>query len=285
MQYSYVDKSSHSEVESYLMCRRRWYYSYAVQIQAQRTSDSLARGNVGHEILSMYYGARKNGHDHEEAGELALENFSTIANQYEVFDPDKLWNDLSWLLLWYLEKYQDDKFKVIETEILHEVQITEDYIMPIKIDLILEVPGRGIIIRDWKFTQDFYTVDKVDMSPQLVKYFAAAKELGIHADVLEYDQIRTRAFKNNPDPMERFVRTPVPLSADRAVRTMEEQFRVSREIAELRRLPIEEIDRRAVRNTYACMICPFVDLCSSDLNGGKDSQLLIESFYEKRKRR
>jgi len=285
MRETVIDKASHSEVESYLMCPRKHYYSYVQRIQPIRTTDPLARGNVGHEVLSCYYSMRKEGLSHDDAGMAAMDYLPVAANQYDVYDPDKLWDELYWLLLNYFEKYRDDEFRVIETEILHEVNVTGDYIMPIKVDLVLEIPGKGIVVRDWKFTNDFYTVDKIDMSPQLPKYFAVLMELGIKANVLEYDQLRYRNTKDNKaNPFERYMRTPVPVTADRVTRTMHEQFLVAKKVAGIHQLSIEEAESIAVRNTMACNLCPFKDICDSDLNGGYDSPLITESFYEKRVR-
>lgn len=283
MQSSWVDKASHSEVEAYLNCQRKHYYMYVNRLQAIQSSDSLARGNVGHEILSIYYQQRARGANHEDAADAAMDAMTTVTSRYNVFNPDKLWDDLEWMLVHYFDCYANDKFTVIETEVLHNVQITDDYIMPIKVDLVLDIPGRGIVARDWKFTYDFYTVDKVDLNPQLPKYFAALRELGIHVDELEYDQIRTRVTKaNQANWQERFMRTVVPITADRVVRTMEEQFRAARRIAILKELPVDEVERRALRNSWACLGCPFTELCVSDLNGGQDSQLITESFFETR---
>lgn len=283
MQTSWVDKASHSEVEAYLNCQRKHYYMYQLRLQAVKSSDTLARGNVGHEILSIYYQQRAAGNNHDDSAEAALAAMTTVTSQYNVYDPDKLWDDLEWMLVHYFDCYANDRFTVIETEVLHEVQITDDYIMPIKVDLVLDIPGRGIVARDWKFTYDFYTVDKVDLNPQLPKYFAALRELGINVDELEYDQIRYRVTKaNQANWQERFMRTPVPITADRVVRTMEEQFRAARRIAHLKELPLEEVEHRALRNSWACVGCPFTDLCVSDLNGGHDSNLIAETFFEKR---
>lgn len=283
MSTSRVDKASHSETESYLMCQRRHYYAYIQRLQSQRSSDPLARGVIGHAVLSFYYQGRKDGKSHDDAAMDAMEFYETYKENFEVFNPDKLFVELEFLLLNYFTKYEDDRFTVLETEVRHDVQITEDYVMPIVVDLILDIPGRGVVIRDWKFTQDFYTIDKTDMSPQLPKYFAAALELGYKPSECEYDQIRyreTREYKENP--FARYMRTPVVLTPEKVTRMMEEQMRVANRIGALRTHPLEDIEKFAVRNAMACYICPFTDLCNAELNDSGDAELIAQSFFERR---
>lgn len=47
---------SHSEVDSYLLCRRKHYYGYGLGLERVSTSHSLATGTAGHRILEAFYG-------------------------------------------------------------------------------------------------------------------------------------------------------------------------------------------------------------------------------------
>jgi hypothetical protein len=46
---------SHSEVDSYLLCRRKHYYGYGLSLERISTSQSLATGTAGHRILEAFY--------------------------------------------------------------------------------------------------------------------------------------------------------------------------------------------------------------------------------------
>jgi hypothetical protein len=46
---------SHSEVDSYLLCRRKHYYGYGLSLERISTSHSLATGTAGHRVLETFY--------------------------------------------------------------------------------------------------------------------------------------------------------------------------------------------------------------------------------------
>jgi hypothetical protein len=199
---------------------------------------------------------------------------------YDVFDPDKLTQDLLLLLGFYFDRYEGEPIKVLEVETLYNIQLTSEFIMPVRLDIIAEFPVEGIIAMDHKFTHDFYNVDKVDLQPQLVKYFAALDALNKRVDGIWYNQIRTRVTNDNKaNPNLKFERTPVPLSTKRVVTTMREHMMAARRITRLKALPLVEWEQNVIRNPLHCTMCPFALLCAADLDG-QDSDLVINNFYE-----
>ena len=284
---SYTDKSSHSEVESFAACERKHYYSYGVKVQGKTTSDVLARGNVGHMALSQYYLHKKLGSTEDEAVDAAFDAARVEMRKYNVFDPPKLLSETTTLLGMYFDNYAEewDRIVVHDVETLWNAQLTSEFVMPIRLDVILEIPPYGVIAMDHKFCNDFFNVDKVDLNPQLVKYWAALDALGKRVDAVWYNEIRYRNTKeNNADPSFRFRRTPVPMTPKKVVTIMREQMMAAKRITNLKALPLVEWEQSIIRNTLACNMCQFPLLCSADLDG-KDSDLVINSFYEPREYR
>lgn len=279
----HVVKSSHSEVETYLMCPRKHFYRYGHRLQQSGTSDSLALGNAGHFVMETFNRLRIEGVPFLDAAMDALSTLQQAIEDQNPFDSEKLYR-VAWpLLSGYFDNYGEEPGTIVESEVLHEVPVTDDYSIRLKIDLLVDIPGRGLVARDYKFTRNFFTTDKVDISPQLPMYYAILTQMGYNVAEVEYDQLRTWATKAaQADPSLLYERTPVPLSAERVYRTMEEHFTVGNQIAKLKRLPLEEWDRKSNRNAWACRECPFTDICAEDLNGGENSELIMSSYYERR---
>lgn len=277
-----VDKASHSEVEQYAACERRHFYNYGHKIQSRTTSDVLARGNVGHLALATYYEARKLGASFDDATEAAFDIVTPEIKRYGVFDEDKLSRELIFLLGLYFDEYEeeDEDKEILHVELSVNVQLTEEFSMPAKIDLIRHWPGLGVIAEDHKFCNDFYGVDAIDLNPQLAKYFAVLEALDMKIDGVMYNQIRYRNTKDNQvNPSERFERTPVPIGPNKVVTIMREQMMAARRISQLKSLPLVEWESKIIRNTLHCKMCPFTAICAADLEG-QDSDLVLNSYYE-----
>lgn len=279
--------ASHSEIETYTECERKHYYRYGKKLESKDDSDTLVRGNVVHEVLSRYYLGIKLGLSHYEAMESALPYIDMSLNQYNIYDPDAMRLEVLNLLYWYWETYKDnpDKWKILEVEVEYKVKLTDDFTLPVKIDLIVEEPGRGIGIVDHKVCWDFYSVDKIDMSPQLPRYLAAALEMGFKIDFLMYNELRRRETKDNKaNPSERFRRTPVPITTEKVVTIMHEHLVAASRISTLRQGDLETWEYLVLRNPAACQYCNFKDLCDADMNK-RDAQLTEQSFYKERRKR
>jgi len=75
-------------------------------------------------------------------------------------------------------------------------------------------------------------------------------------------------------------------SAQRVIRTFEEQINAANEIQTRKSWPIEEQERTAYRtaNKMVCNSCSFKDLCTMELSGG-NVPLLMRTEYRQRTRR
>jgi hypothetical protein len=251
-----------------------------MKIEGRTVSDSLARGNVGHAGLAQYYQLLMLGSSEDEAVDAAFDAARTEMHKYNVFDPPKLLAETLLLLGLYFENYENELIKVLEVETLYNAQLTSEFVMPIRLDIICELPPYGVIAMDHKFCNDFFNVDKIDLNPQLPKYWAALDALGKRVDDVWYNEIRYRTtIDNKADPSLRFRRTPVSLSPKKVVTIMREQMMAAKRITHLKSLPLVEWEQQIIRNTLHCQMCPFPLLCAADLDG-KDSDLVVNSFYQ-----
>lgn len=277
-----MDSSSHSEVEAFLQCERRHYYSYGEKLQGKGTSEALIRGIIGHEVLATYYQAIKDGKSRAEAQDEGIDKLYDMVAMYrdDLSDSAKFETDLGFLIQNYWDNYIDDDMVILEVEVLHTIQLTDTFEMPVRIDLLAKIPGRGIIAIDFKFCYDFFNVDKLDLSPQLPKYLAALTEMGVHVDGIMYDEIRHRKTKENEaDHSLKFRRTPVTITPNKVVTIMREQLMAAKRISQLKNLALPIWESKVLRNPQACQMCPFTIMCAADLDG-RDSDLARISFYE-----
>jgi len=277
--------ASHSEIETWVECERKHFYRYGKRLESKEDNETMARGNIIHEVLSEYYLQRKLGADHVEAATHALPYLGTALDRYDLYDAEKMRGVCLTLLYWYWETYANDSWKILEVEVDYKVQLTSEFTLPVKIDLIVEDPFDGIGLIDHKVCYDFFNVDKVDMSPQLPRYMAVALELGIKPNFLMYNQLRWRNTKDNlADPRERFQRTPVPVTTEKVVTIMREHMISAERISQLRSSGAEQWEQSIVRSPSACQYCNFKELCDADLNN-RDAQLTQDSFYKIRAKR
>jgi hypothetical protein len=275
-----IDKSSHSEVEAFLMCERRHYYSYGMKIQGKGSNDSLIRGTVGHAVLAQYYQGLKLGMSHKDAKSAAYPLIRQLIAENEPFDEYQMNLDLMLILESYWRLFEHDNWEILHVEVAYNVKLTVDFEMPVIIDLIARIPGHGVVALDHKFPYDFFNIDKIDLSPQLPKYYAALQALGIHVDEIWLNELRTRSTKDNKlDPSLRFRRTPIPLKPKKVVTIMREQIMAAKRIGQLKRMELPVWESKVLRNPQACNMCSFTSLCSAELDG-EDADLVLHNFYE-----
>lgn len=279
---------SGSQIDSYLQCERKHYYAYGEKLEGiGLLRDNLAIGNIGHEIFAKYYKDRQSGATHEEAYDLYPETMWAVSDNYPAFDQEAINQKVALLIDIYFDHYGDEigsHSKILDVELLHDIFLSDDITITVKMDLVLETPF-GVVLRDHKFLAEFIHIEKEDLDPQLVRYYAACKELGINVSEIEYDEIRIRNTKDNAiDPTERLRRTPVGASVNRVVNTMRESIKVAKRIDQLKAKGLAGWEASIVRNHGNCKMCDFPLVCTADINE-VDQQLVRDQFYRPRSHR
>lgn len=289
---------SHSEVDSYLLCRRKHYYGYGLSLQRISESHSLAMGTAGHRILEAFYqhileeetieGQKKL---FSSALDVARKEYDTIVEEgYEeannrvalfhaLFDPT--WGYFS------QEPFVQSGWQILAVEadftLLYDEETDSKY--PFVVDMIAVDPQGETVVIDHKFVYDFYTPEATDLQPQIPKYIGALRALGYNVSYGAYNMVRTRKIKEpTPEQMHHYMM--LKPNTTRVKATFLEQISVANEIQALKTLPLEEQDARAYRvaNKMVCQSCSFRDICSTELVGG-NVELMMRTEYKIRERR
>lgn len=289
---------SHSEVDSYLLCRRKHYYGYGLSLQRISESHSLAMGTAGHRILEAFYQTIADeetveaqarmfeaaiGVARAEYDEIVAEGYEEASNRvalfHALFDPS--WGYFS------QEPYVRNGWRILAVEadftLLYDEETDSKY--PFVVDMIAVDPDGDTVVIDHKFVYDFYTPEATDLQPQIPKYIGALRALGYNVAYGAYNMVRTRKIKE-PTPEQMHHMMMLKPNTTRVKATFLEQISVANEIQALKTLPLEEQDARAYRvaNKMVCQSCSFRDICSTELTGG-NVELMIRTEYKIRERR
>jgi len=290
---------SHSEVDSYLLCRRKHYYGYGLSLERVTTSQSLATGTAGHRVLEAFYrhllelASTAEGQlerfdialkrAEEEYDAIIAEGFEEPSNRAQLFD----------ILFNHDWGYFANEFMVrngwtivaVEKEFSLVYDEESDSKYPFVVDLVVRDPKGDYVVIDHKFVYDFYTPAQTDLQPQIPKYIGALRALDYQIAYGAYNMLRTRKLKTPAsDSMQYFMMLkPNP---DRVLNTFMEQLGVAAEIQALKELSIEEQDKRAYRtaNKMVCQSCSFREICATELMGG-NTELMLRTEYKIRERR
>lgn len=291
---------SHSEVDSYLLCRRKHYYGYGLSLERVKTSASLATGTAGHSILETFY---KTVLDHGETVEAQKQAFQAgldaAFKEYEQLRSTGGYEDapnrarLEDILFHEEYGYFANEFLInkgwrimaVEKEfnLLYDEDTEATY--PFVVDMIVQDPDGAYVVVDHKFVYDFYTPEQTDLQPQIPKYIGALRALGHDIGYGAYNMFRTRKLKTPTAEANNYFMMLKP-NNDRIVQTFMEQLGVAAEIQTLKELNIEEQNKRAYRtaNKMVCQSCSFRDICSTELVGG-NVELMKKTEYKIRERR
>lgn len=278
---------SHSEVDSYLLCRRKHYYGYTKSLQRVRESAALAMGSAGHKVLEVFYDNILKGHSFAIALEDARATADELRKQveipsnradifdtlFELYFPNEPLVNKGWTIL------------AVEKQFSLEYDEAKKLQYPFVVDIIAQSPEGKIVVIDHKFVYDFYTYEASIMQPQIPKYIGALRALNHKVDYGAYNMIRTRKLKE-PDAASMIQWLDVKPEAQRVKQVFTEQIAVADEIQYIKNMPEELQDARAFRvaNKMVCQSCSFLDICRTELSGG-NSKLMIQTEYKIRERK
>lgn len=278
---------SHSEVDSYLLCRRKHYYGYTLSLQRVQESAALAMGTAGHKVLEVFYTAILKGSSFDKA----LAEAKSVADELrkDVNVPANRANIFDVLFDFYFpnEPFAKEGYKIlaVEKEFNLKYDDVNDLSYPFVVDLIVESPDGKTIVIDHKFVYDFYNYEASIMQPQIPKYVGALRALNYKIDHGMYNMLRTRKLKE-PDFASMCQRLDVKPEPERVRQVFTEQIAVASEIQYIKNRPQELQAAQAFRvaNKMVCQSCSFLDVCRTELSGG-NVKLMIQTEYKIRERK
>jgi len=271
---------SGSEVSTWQTCQMKWFFQFKLARQPIKLSDALFIGTMGHEALSAFYTALKEGYDREEAAgsmtnfvvremeknnELRKSGFITGTMASER-------NLLIMRLAGILEEYgetvaQEDaiNYEVVEVEHMH---VSKGF-FAMRLDVLLRDRSNGeLCLMDHKFIRDFYQPKQLSMNSQLPRYMKVIigdREEKVSKGYL--NMLRTRE-----DAVERFGRALIPYNEVVADRRTRDQLIVASEIRVNWNKSNRECLDSLIRTLtdYTCKFCAFAEACMLGLAGRTD---------------
>lgn len=290
---------SHSEVDSYLLCRRKHYYGYGLSLERVNTSASLATGTAGHTVLESFYREITAHGSTVEEQEAAFQ--AGLAKAHEAFTQivkdgyedannrarleDVLFNETYGYFANEFLVRKGWRILAVEKEfnLVYDDETGASY--PFVVDMIVQDPEGNYVVVDHKFVYDFYTPEQTDLQPQIPKYIGALRALNYDIAYGAYNMFRTRKIKEPTAESNNYFMILKPNNS-RITHTFVEQISVASEIQALKELELEEQSKRAYRtaNKMVCQSCSFRDICSTELVGG-NVELMKKTEYKIRERK
>lgn len=275
--------TSHSEIQTYLTCQRKWYYAFKLQKRPKRFSDALERGINFHEVLAVYYEAKQAGVYHGSCVEAAEEHILWLKRNKSL-----TWAEvgvLNLLLNRYAVHSKDETgFDILDVEGYYETPIAEGISIGLRLDLLIKytsgVHKNRYSIWDFKTCYNFWPDSQVLMYPQFPKYAWTLRTLGANLKYGEIRQIRWRE-----DAREKCRNSPVKYDKHVAGTFIDEHVRVSQEIQDLRyidaKIVSDSVNRSSgIFGSDPCSDCPFFTPCYSNLqNRLEDEQLALDAHF------
>lgn len=189
-----------TKLQQYITCPRSYFYTYILGWRPERERNDLQFGVAWHEAMEFLL---LNGYEQKSvivARDLAIKTYREkfAPDTDELYSP-KTPQNLKIALDQYVEKYQNDNFKVLWTEIFGSVLIAEDRKMYFKIDTVCK-DGRGLFIMDHKTTKNFGRtwVDQWSLKIQIGLYTHALYCMTEDKNDVYGFVVNGVAFKNPP---------------------------------------------------------------------------------------
>lgn len=186
-------KVSHSKVQTYRKCKKLFYYRYVEKIEPKYKSKPLKMGTLIHSMLEVHGkgGSKKEIWDvYREAKKQYNKMFKEEKELY-----GDIVGDLKRIMKGYFDYWKDDQYKVIKSEELIEVPLTDDILLILYFDQIVQDKHGHNWLKENKSTKTIPTGDFLYMDIQTNLYFWALdkKEKDLSIKGLLWDYIRTKS--------------------------------------------------------------------------------------------
>lgn len=188
---------SHSEVETFLTCRRKHWYSYSRRLQPKRKHMALAYGTAGHTVLQAFYdfiiAAGSDRRSQRRAFNGAVESAYAAFEELKFEEAEGQMELESLLFDYYFpnEPFVRNGWLIETTEVEQDLEIEEGLSFKFVIDLVVVDPeGRRAVV-DHKFKGRFDSAEGVTLLPQISKYIGALRGGGMQVHYGIYNELKT----------------------------------------------------------------------------------------------
>ena len=265
---------SHSEVEAFGQCEQKHDYAHVQQLEPVTQGRALVRGNAGHHFQEMFLKAIKDEMSTAAATKHAVNDL------YDTdYEPDIIGEVLKITKPWCEFVWPTLGWKVVDVEKEFRLTIDERLVYPFKVDAIVEHRGELKLV-DHKFVYDPYDATTIRLMPQMPRYIAALRMMGIPVVSGIYNFMRTRELKDPFGATKKYTQVPVEPNEHRLRHSLLEQVQEMRKIDAIENTPPENrlIPVRTA-NKMNCGHCGFAELCAMELEG-RDSKLMRRVSFQ-----
>jgi hypothetical protein len=166
-----------SEYADFLRCRRRWNWAWNEQLKPKKLNDKLFIGTLIHKWLEVYYETN----DLLEADKAMQKMYLEADTQYsDPVEMQELWELATAVTRNYVDTWyeEDQKYKVIATELQFMVKLDNDICFTGTIDLVLEDELGNVWFSDHKTTTSLEKYEKNSlMDRQISRYWWALQQI------------------------------------------------------------------------------------------------------------
>jgi hypothetical protein len=275
---------SNSEVSTFNICRAKYWYEYVENLAPKTYGRALAIGIVGHDAMRVYIEARIAGHLHESAIHKQQEFLAGLMGN-PLYSVEYVLKASEILNKFHTYRKGMPEWEFLGTEELVEVDITEDYSMPLRYDLyVRERATDKFMLVDYKFVYDFWKPWKHDLNPQFPKYIAALRRKGMRIDGAYLIEMRTRDISSQ-NFADLFKQTSYFPSLAKMKNNLRQHINVSEQITEFRQRlsdTPDQVQNIAVPtlNSLVCQWCAFQAPCAAQLDGSDITYQLQTDFVK-----
>lgn len=175
---------TYSDIQSFLTCRRSWYWSYVQDFRApEKRTGALALGTRVHKSLEFYY--RGNGDPVAEHDRLAREDLEYLEEYGYEWDVEKLYEDMivgrncvEGHQEWLEETGEDARYEIEAVEKVISAEIIPGVRLKSKVDLLFrDKENDFLVVNDWKTHGGWGSArEKLERSWQHTTYQIVAAE-------------------------------------------------------------------------------------------------------------
>lgn len=246
-------------LSTYLRCKRRYYYRMVRHLTGTARMQAAEFGHAIHQALDSWY--------KKQDDTLAIAIFKTDYLD-DGTDAKRTHAVGEKLLKIYFEKYRDQRFKVLASEQVFEIQLIKDTdtMYMGRIDKIIDWDG-AIYVLDHKTTsrlgyEYFY---RIKPNMQFDGYIMAARALGHQScSGVVLDALLVAKGLLSPSSLQRLT----PVARDISTRTEQELREFKEDVADiLREIRVSYEGNTWHRNTEGCcdfIQCPYRRVCSAE---------------------
>ena len=179
--------STHSMLKCFRRCPRQAYYKFVLRLKPRLVGVPLKRGKWIHSLLEHHYSGRDWMDEHKRLASIYAEMLDEEKDFYG--DMPK---DILRIMQSYFWHYEEDPWKVLDTEITLECPFPDGTIYRCRLDVFVE-DNYGLWIGDHKSHKTLPNLDFRLLDAQSALYLWAAAKNDIEVQGFIWNYLRTKA--------------------------------------------------------------------------------------------